>query len=172
MSRQPTIGRRTLMMAAPAMLAASGAAAQAPPAVETPKLELAFTIYVQIGPTQEIGAVPAGVARVIPITGGVLEGKVRGRVIPGGADWQISRPDGVTELRAHYGLETTDGAVIQVNNHCLITPHNGARLIRSRISMEAPTGPHDWLNKYVFLGTLNAPGDARAPVVIRGFQTV
>lgn len=165
--------RRTVIAAGPAIAAAGAAAAQTPPAV-TPKLELAFTIHVQIGPLQQIGQIPAGGARVIPITGGEFEGpSIKGTVIPGGADWQITRPDGVTELRAHYGLKADDGAIIQVKNHCLaFTPAGGARLIRSVLTLEAPAGPHDWLNKHVFVGTLNAPGDSRAPVVIRAFQVL
>jgi hypothetical protein len=161
-------------MSAPMLAAAAGGAAAqtASPAVETPRLELAFTVFVQIGPVQQIGPVPGGAARVIPITGGVFEGKLKGKVLPGGADWQLTRPDGVTELRAHYGLQTDDGVVIQVHNHCLITARDGGRLIRSVLTLEAPTGPHDWLNKHVFVGTLNAPGDPRAPVVIRAFQAL
>lgn len=165
--------RRTVLAAATAATAA--AATQAPAqtaAIETPKLELAFTVFVQIGPVQQIGPVPGGTARVIPITGGTVEGRIKGKVIPGGADWQLTRPDGVTELRAHYGLQADDGAVIQVNNHCLITAREGGRLIRSVLTLEAPTGPYDWLNKHVFVGTLNAPGDPRAPVVIRAFQAL
>jgi len=169
-----SIDRRTVLMTAPLLAAgATEALAQtAAPAIEIPKLELAFTVFVQIGPVQQIGPVPGGTARVIPITGGVVEGKIKGKVLPGGADWQLTRPDGVTELRAHYGLQTDDGAVIQVNNHCLITARDGGRLIRSVVALEAPTGPYDWLNKHVFVGTLNAPGDAKAPVVIRAFQAL
>src|SRR5688572_10236061 len=125
-----TTDRRTLLAAGPVLAAAGGAAAQTSDVV-TPRAELAFTIHVQIGPLQQIGQTPAGGARVIPITGGTFEGpKIKGTVIPGGADWQISRPDGVTELRAHYGLKTDDGAIIQVKNHCLAhTPAGGSRQI-------------------------------------------
>ena len=44
--------------------------------------------------------------------------------------------------------------------------------VRSAMRFQAPTGPHDWLNKAVFVGTLNAPGDATAPVVIRCFEVI
>lgn len=141
---------------------------------EIPRAELAFTIHVQIGTLEPIGQVPGGAARVIPITGGTFQGpRLRGEVIPGGADWQLTRPDGVTELRAHYGLRCEDGTIVQVNNRCVVVrTESGARLIRSVLTLEAPEGPHDWLNKAVFVGTLNAPGDDRAPVVIRAFQIV
>jgi hypothetical protein len=32
---------------------------------------------------------------------------LRGKVVPGGADWQIIRSEGVAELEARYTLETT-----------------------------------------------------------------
>jgi hypothetical protein len=163
--------RRAFLMAAPVLAAAATEAAAQAPAIQTPKLDLAVTIHVTIGPTRQIGPIPAGTARVIPITGGTFEGRgMKGKVMPGGADWQITRPDGVTELRAHYGLETDDGKIIQVHNHCLMVPQTGGQpLIRSTLTFEAPA-PHDWMNKAVFVGTLNAPGDSQAPVVIRAFQ--
>jgi len=66
---------------------------------------------------QELGDTPAGRRRIIPITGGRFDGeRLRGRVLPGGADWQIIRPDGVADLDARYTLETSDGALIYVRN--------------------------------------------------------
>lgn len=40
-------------------------------------------------------------------------------MLPGGADWQLLRHDGVTELEARYTLRTDDGALIYVSNHAL-----------------------------------------------------
>lgn len=145
-----------------------------------PGVRLVFTAWVQIGPLRQIGAVPGGQGRIIPITGGEFEGpRLHGRVMPGGADWQTVRPDGVTELHAHYGLETDDGALIQVWNDVIAradppTPPatQPVRFLRSVVRLQAPQGPHDWLNKSVFIGTLNAPADARAPVTIRCFEVI
>ena len=38
-------------------------------------------------------------------------------MLPGGADWQVIRADGVADLDARYTLETSDGALIYVRNH-------------------------------------------------------
>lgn len=66
---------------------------------------------------QELGDAPPGRRRIIPITGGTFRGeRLAGRVIPGGADWQIVRTDGVAELDARYTLETDDKALIYVRN--------------------------------------------------------
>ncbi len=42
---------------------------------------------------------------------------MRGMVRPGGVDWQDTSSDGVSEIEAHYALETDDGAVIRVINN-------------------------------------------------------
>jgi hypothetical protein len=173
---------RDALPAAAATLAAVAATApahaQPTPDYVTPSLSLAFTAWVQIAPLRQIGDIPGGQGRIVPITGGAFEGpRLKGIVLPGGADWQTVRPDGVTELRAHYGLETDDGAIIQVWNNVLArleTPATQgaqpARFLRSHIRLEAPKGAHDWLNRSVFVGTLNAPADPRAPVTIRCFE--
>ena len=138
-----------------------------------PSLRLVFTARVQIDRLRVIGPIPGGEGRVVPITGGDFEGpNIRGKVMAGGADWQTVRPDGVTELAAHYGLETDDGAIIQVQNNVVIAPMGEVRLARSTLRFSAPGGLHDWLNKRVFVGTINAPGDDRAPVVIRCFEVL
>lgn len=72
---------------------------------------------VTLAPAQELGETPLGRRRVIPITGGSFRGeKLSGRILPGGADWQVIRADGVAELDARYTLETNDGALIYVRN--------------------------------------------------------
>ena len=72
---------------------------------------------IALGPPQELGDTPVGRRRIIPIIGGSFHGeRLNGRVLPGGADWQIVRTDGVAELEARYTLETSDGARIYVQN--------------------------------------------------------
>jgi hypothetical protein len=76
-----------------------------------------FRIEVTLAPVQELGATPLGRRRIIPITGGRFQGeRLSGRVLPGGADWQVVRPDGVADLDARYTIETHDGALIYVRN--------------------------------------------------------
>ncbi len=53
----------------------------------------------------------------MPIEGGTLEGpRLRARLLPGGADYQIVHPDGFTEAEARYVLETDSGDLVYVNN--------------------------------------------------------
>ena len=76
-----------------------------------------FGARIALGPAQELGEGPRGRRRIIPITGGSFEGeRLSGRVLAGGADWQLIRRDGVAELEARYTLETADGALVYVQN--------------------------------------------------------
>ena len=42
--------------------------------------------------------------------------KLNGRVLPGGADWQIMAADGTLDIHARYTLESDAGALIQVDS--------------------------------------------------------
>jgi hypothetical protein len=133
-----------------------------------PQLEFVFEAHVEIAAPLIIGATPRGERRMIPITGGVFEGpSLRGRILPGGADWQVLRPDGVTELYARYPLETDSGAIIQVINRGL---RHGPFEVMERLRAGQPVDPLlyyfraapefetaapelAWLNKSLFVAT-------------------
>jgi hypothetical protein len=75
---------------------------------------LLMTLQVNVMPPQNIGAVPLGTRRIVPISGGVFEGaRLHGTVLPAGsADWLLLRADGVLELDLRVTLKTHDGALI------------------------------------------------------------
>ena len=81
-------------------------------------LQNLFRAEIALALPQELGETPQGRRRIIGITGGRFAGaRLSGRVLPGGADWQVIRADGVADLDARYTLETNDGALIYVRNH-------------------------------------------------------
>ena len=81
------------------------------------ELEPLMHMKVTLEPARELGDTPLGRRRIIGITGGEFAGpRLAGRILPGGADWQLVRSDGVAFLDARYTLETDDGAQIYVNN--------------------------------------------------------
>ena len=85
-----------------------------------PQLDFLMQVLVTLDPALEVGDTSAGIRRVINITGGTVTGpKLAGNVLPGGADWQIVRTDGVAVLEARYTLQTDDGALIYVQNRGL-----------------------------------------------------
>jgi hypothetical protein len=80
-------------------------------------LQALFKAELTLAVPQELGDTPLGRRRIIGITGGRFSGeRLSGRVLPGGADWQVIRADGVADLDARYTLETSDAALIYVRN--------------------------------------------------------
>jgi hypothetical protein len=78
-------------------------------------LQPLMTLRLQVEPIISAGPTPAGEVRVIPFTSGSFEGPdLRGKLLPGGTDWQRVRGDGVLEINAHYMLETEQGERIEV----------------------------------------------------------
>ena len=123
---------------------------------------------IALAPPQELGQTPQGRRRIIGITGGRFSGeRLSGRVLPGGADWQIVRGDGVSQLEARYTLETDDGALIYVVNQGIrhAPAEVQARLnagepvdptlvyFRTSPTFETAPGPYDWLMRSMFVGT-------------------
>ena len=75
-----------------------------------------FTIHCALAIIQKLGNTPYGERRVINILRGTVDGpRLTGKVLPGGADWQIVRADGVVHLTARYTLETAAGALVMVD---------------------------------------------------------
>src|SRR5256885_17063973 len=78
---------------------------------------LLMTLQVVVAPPQKLGPVPHGTRVIAPITSGTFEGpRLRGKVLPGGGDWTLSRSDAVLELDLRITLETDDGALISMTS--------------------------------------------------------
>jgi hypothetical protein len=76
-----------------------------------------LVVRAELGDILKLGATPYGERRIINILGGTVEGpRLKGKILPGGADWQIVRSDGVVDLRARYTVETETGGQILVNS--------------------------------------------------------
>jgi hypothetical protein len=84
----------------------------------TPQLSTryVFSLAIQIGAPIVAGEIGHGLRRIIPILGGEVRGAISGKILPCGADFQVIRPDGFTELEAKYTFETDDGAVVYIEN--------------------------------------------------------
>jgi uncharacterized protein DUF3237 len=79
-----------------------------------------FTIFAELEGITSLGRTPYGERRIIGILGGSVHGpKLNGRILPGGADWQIIRTDGAADIKARYIIETDDGARILVTSEGL-----------------------------------------------------
>jgi hypothetical protein len=85
--------------------------------IATPGFVHVADLVVRIAEPIEIGRISGNLRRMIPIVGGeVLGPRIRGKVLPGGADFQIMRADGVTDLHARYVIEIESGQLIYVEN--------------------------------------------------------
>lgn len=85
------------------------------PVAPVPGLEPAFTVDARLGPLEDHGLTRAGHRRVVPIAGGRVDGLLDGEIqldaeiLPGGADWQVVRPDGTIEIDTRYSARTSAG---------------------------------------------------------------
>jgi hypothetical protein len=81
-----------------------------------PGLQPAFTVDAWLGPLEDHGVTRAGHRRVIAIAGGQVSGLADppfdAEILPGGADWQVVRPDGTIEIDTRYSARTSAGEYV------------------------------------------------------------
>ena len=137
-----------------AVVAADGVGAPPPPE-SVPRLEFAFEERVTIAPAVVLGDTALGRRQYIGITGGTVAGpKLRGRVVPGGFDFQLTyKGSDCTVLSADYFIQAEDGTHIHVFNEGLSCPGAERPIFRPRL--EAPKGTHDWMTRATFVATLD-----------------
>jgi uncharacterized protein DUF3237 len=130
----------------------------------TPELEPVMMLHVELAPPLEIGDLGPGIRRVIPITGGTFEGPdIRGQVLPGGADWNLTRHDGTAELWARYTLKTDDGVLIGILNTGVAVPQaDGSVSVRTAPQFEVAGERYAWLPRSIFVGILEPVSTADA----------
>ena len=76
-----------------------------------------FRIHCELASILDLGPAPFGHRRVVNILDGTVTGeKLSGRILPGGADWQILAADGSADIHARYTIESDAGALVQVDS--------------------------------------------------------
>ncbi|TVP72515.1 MAG: DUF3237 domain-containing protein [Rhodobacteraceae bacterium] len=133
-----------------------------------PELRPVCQIFAELGAPIELGRGKAGLRRIIPISGGTVAGaRISGRLLDLGADWQTIFADGSVELDTRYGIETTDGALIDIRNFGfrhgpadvlarvaqgeIVDP--GLYYMRTLPRLETGDPRYDWVNRTIFVGT-------------------
>lgn len=132
-----------------------------------PHFEFVAEVSAEVAAPLVVGRGASGERRIVPILGGRIAGpRVNGEVLPGGADYQLIRADGVAEIEARYTLKLDDGALVYVVNRGLrhAAPEDMARLLRGepvppeRVyfrtapAFETASPAHAWLTRSLFLG--------------------
>ncbi len=142
------------------------------PLTSPPELQPVYRAEVDIGERRSLGGGALGDRYIVDILGGSFEGPgLRGIVLPGGADRQLHRPDGIKELHAVYEMQVDDGAILTICNRVLIDESvQPRRYARSVVTISAPAGPYDWMNRRIFVGTLESLRPGRQAVAIGVYQ--
>ena len=116
---------------------------------------------VGLSPSQRVGASKRGNRNIIPITGGDLSGRITGKVLAGGADYQnLSGPPAID---AHYLWQASDGEIIIVRN---TTSTLGGLVPSFETRVD---GPYAYLNTGKFLSS--NPGMANGGVKITMYDS-
>ena len=168
------------------LLAPDARSEPAQPASKAPAAllaEFAFEARVSVDKPLVVGSGPHGLRRIVPITGGSVEGpRLKGRVLAGGADWQFVRSDGTLQIEAKYTLQTDDGVLIMVSNRGVRrgpkevidrlargeTVNPALYYFRTSAEFEAPLGgKYAWLNDSVFVGVAERQANA---AIIRFYE--
>ena len=131
-----------------------------------------MTLTLSVAGMQPIGATPNGGRRVGLVADGKFEGpKLKGTVLPGGADWIIARPDGSTTLDVRIVLETDDKALIGMTYRgmrhgpeAVMAKVNAGQFVdpaqyyfRTSVVFETAMSKYDWLNRIIAVGTGSRP---------------
>jgi hypothetical protein len=142
-----------------------------------PALRFAFAIEAKVAPIRDLGQTARGHRRIIDILGGEVRGpRLAGEILPGGADWQIVRPDGTIEVVARYTIRSSGGTLVYVHNEGLrvASPEITARMSRGEAvppdSYRFRTAPRfetsdpalEWLQRSMFIGVATRAPDGVA----------
>ena len=156
---------------------AASAFGQTPaPAAHAPQLRFVYEEQVTLADDIHVGETPIGRRNIVPITGGTFEGPgLRGKILPGGWDWQLTNASGCFDLHADYMIQTEDNVIIHVVNQGGVCPNSTGKkdAILTTPVFEAPKGKYDWLNGGAYVGTVEGMTiDGKRAVRIRFFKAV
>lgn len=131
-----------------------------------PRLTKIYRLEATLGSVLDVGDIPQGRRRIVPLTGGRFTGAVSGNLVAGvSADWQIVMADGTALGDIRYTLHTDRGDLIYVQSRSV--RHGSTEVLerlgrgedvdaseyifRASTQMETAATNLDWLNKGVFI---------------------
>jgi hypothetical protein len=101
-----------------------------------------FIFQLDVQKPSVIGVTPGCDRRVGEITGGRFEGeRLRGKLLPGGSDWQTVRTDGAWTLDVRVVMETDDAHLIGMTYRGL---RHGPKEVLDRIARGETVSPSEY----------------------------
>src|ERR1700688_3849575 len=117
--------------------------------------ELIFEMSIELEPPIMLAGTPLGDRVILYVKGGKFKGpRLSGEILPGGADWLLTRSDGVSALDVRIVLKTGDGDLIYMTYNGVAKPQGAALAIRI-----APMFSVSKSSKYAWLNALQAVGE-------------
>ncbi len=153
MNWQEFVESRRAFLAAGAGLAVAAATTGLAHTEEPPTLqsELIAIADAELEPGQPVGATPHGTRNIVYVKSGTVTGpKLTGKVLPGGGDWLLVRPDGVGEVDVRATIQTDDGALIYTHYRGILNFQTG--YFRTTPRYETSHERYKWLNDIVAVG--------------------
>jgi muconolactone delta-isomerase len=138
-----------------------------PGGLPAPRLRFVYRLEVSLGEPLDVGDVPGGHRRIVPLKDGAFSGpELNGTLVAGAsADWQLVQGDGTALGDIRYALQTDDGDLLYVRSSSV--RHGSAEVLarlargedvdpaqytfRTSTRIEAAAPHLDWLNKGVFI---------------------
>jgi hypothetical protein len=119
---------------------------------------LAFSIALNVSATHDVGDTQFGKRRQFDVSGGTITGdKLKGTVLTGGLDYELTLSTGAMELEEVLVWKTSDNVSIFVRVCGVAAP--GDSMVRIVPDIEAPTsGSAAWLNTAKLVGTRKVEG--------------
>ena len=135
--------------------------------MNTPKLKFLATLSPHLENARILGATPEGERKIVPVSGGRIEGsRLSGRILPGGGDWARITANGVLQLDVRLTMQTHDDALIYISYTGM--RHGPANLIaalargeevdsdkmyfRIQPRFETSDARYEWLNRILCVG--------------------
>lgn len=106
-----------------------------------PELKYFASLEIEVSEPQDIGHSIYGQRRIVPITGGSIRGDGwQGKILAGGADFQVIVTPRMMHLDARYAIETDEGERIFIQNSAIRV---ASEEVTQNIKYGIPVDPND-----------------------------
>ncbi len=110
--------------------------------MQEPEFRHLLTLTAHLERPQMVADTPVGGRKIVMVSGGYFEGeRLRGKVLPGGGDWALTRADGSLVLDVRITLEAEHGDLIYMTYHGV---RHGPEAVMKRLSAGEAVDPSEY----------------------------